>query len=1317
MAEGQEYFGIRLDTDKLQKDAENAKKAFEDIGKEAESQGKVIDNTFNRIAKSAALIGAGFSANELVSKITQVRGEFQQLEVAFMTMLRSEEKAEQLMSQLVRTAATTPFDLQSVSQGAKQLLAYGESVEKVNDDLVMLGNIAAGLSIPLGDLVYLYGTTMTQGRLYTEDFNQFVGRGIPLISELSKQFGVAENEVKGLVEAGRVGFPQIQEALQNLTSEGGIFFNLMEKQSKTITGQLSNIEDSFSMMFNEIGKANEGIINDALSGVSYIVENYKTIGQTLAEIAVAYGIYKAALVAVTALQKAHSAVLAQAVVEQKLAAAAGIQLSNAQAIAAARTKLLTESVKSLNAALIANPYTLVTTAVIGLGYGLYKLATYQTDYEKGLDNLKDSVSEFNTKVIEEQRNLQLLKGQLDGAKKGTEQYNEVKEKIIKNYSKYYDGLEEEIEKVGLTEQAYNKLTDAITKSFGARQYNKFSEEQQGILDEKVASNLEKIQDKMIEKLGVEAGSKYYAKLRDALIQGNLKLGSGYNEILGLDKELQGVLDKVSGKDSKLFYWQDVEKWIKNIITAQEAFEKLDFKAKQRFGIDTTDILPDTEETEEKAKITFKTLNEVISAIKKTEKKIEELRTKAQKGLIGTGDVEQVISELDTLKKTYKAMTGEEYGKVANDKAKKRLEQYYEELIQLTQDNEERKIELEKKGADKEIALINLRYKRQIEAVKKLQEELKKAQGGKLTDEQQGIFGTALSGLQGMQQAETSAVQNKQLEAERKAMQNYLAEYGDYWNKRKAIAEKYQDEIAKATTKGDRLSLQAEMTQALAKLDDEAQKKTSIIVKLFGNMADKSVAEMRKIADEAENLLSFIEGGQYKSGNAFGITEEQFKVLSQSPDELDKIRKAIERIRNEADNLEPTFTKIGNLIKDVLNPENANLGDTLKSLQSEVGSVTQAVSTLANSFAQIGQAFGSDALSAVAEGFNAIGDAANQALSGAIAGFVLGGPIGAGIGAVTGMVSSLASTFAKIHDKKNEKRIQRLQDQIDVLTESYDDLGRSIEKAYSKDASKLIEDQNKLLEQQKVLIRQQIAEERDKKDSDENRIKEWEQQIEDINDAIEDNKQAAIDAIFGEDVQSAIERFASSLTDAWAQGTDATESARDAVKTMMQQMVTESIKAAIQASGSMEKIRQKLQQFYADNVLTGWEQDYIYNMAEQLQDELDRQFGWAEDLFKDKTDTSQQATSRGFETMSQDTADELNGRFTALYESNLRIENQISIGNVNLQATKDAVTQMRDITQNCYLELVEIRENTGAIVKPILQIQKDIAEVKQNTAKL
>lgn len=641
-----------------------------------------------------------------------------------------------------------------------------------------------------------------------------------------------------------------------------------------------------------------------------------------------------------------------------------------------------------------------------------------------------------------------------------------------------------------------------------------------------------------------------------------------------------------------------------------------------------------------------------------------------------------------------------------------LKQYLNELLGLQEDNEERQIELTKTGTEKQLALIELRYRRQIEAVKKLQEDLKKAQGGKLTTEQQGIFGTAISGLQGMKQTETTSVKSKQIEAEKKAMLDYLAEYGDYWEKRKAIADKYQAEISKATTEGGKMSLQAEMTQALAKLDDEAQKKTSIIVKLFGNMADKTVDEMRKIATEAENLLAFIEGGQYTKGNEFGITEEQFKVLSQSPDELDKIRKAIERIRNEADASEPIFERIKDNLKEIFDggADNDELSEMIQELNQDLNTVLQSVGFLADAFSNLGSAFGSDALSSVGEGLGVAMNAVSSAMQGAQAGSLFG-PIGAAAGAAVGVVTSLATSIAKIHDKKNEKEIEKLQEQIDVLTYSYEDLGRAVEKAYSKDAKELIEDQNKLLEQQKVLIQQQIAEEYDKKNTDYGRIKEWQQQIEDINRVIEENKEKAVDAIFGEDVQSAIERLSSGLTDAWAKGTNATESARDAVRTMMQQMVTESIKAAIKASGSMEDIRKKLQEFYADNVLTGWEQDYIYNMAEELQKDLDAQFRWAEGLFKDKTSTTQQASAGGFTTMSQDSADKLDGRFTALYEVGLRVENQINIGNVNLEAAKNAAEQMRDITQNCYLELVEIRENTGAVVKPIQQMQKDMAEMK------
>ena len=121
---------------------------------------------------------------------------------------------------------------------------------------------------------------------------------------------------------------------------------------------------------------------------------------------------------------------------------------------------------------------------------------------------------------------------------------------------------------------------------------------------------------------------------------------------------------------------------------------------------------------------------------------------------------------------------------------------------------------------------------------------------------------------------------------------------------------------------------------------------------------------------------------------------------------------------------------------------------------------------------------------------------------------------------------------------------------------------------------------------------------------------------------------------------------------------------------------------------MEEIRAKLQEFYTDNVLTGWEQNYIYNMADKLQEEINKQFGWAEDLFGEGNGT-QTATSGVSASMSEDTGNEMNGRLTAMYESSLRQEQQIDIGNVNLEAIKISSMQTRVIMQSCYVVLTDI----------------------------
>ena len=247
--------------------------------KVVEESGLSIEQMFGRIQTAAAASLGAFSAKEFASKVMSIRGEFQQLEVAFSTMLGSASEANALMNQLVRTAATTPFDLKGVADGAKQLLAYGTSAKEVNETLVRLGDIAAGLSIPLGDLVYLYGTTMVQGRMFTMDLRQFQGRGVPLAEELAKQFGVAKEEVAGLVTQGKVSAEIFNKAIVSMTSSGGKFAGLMENQSHTITGQISNIEDAIDMMFNDIGKESEGVINKGLEVTSFLVEHWRQVGE------------------------------------------------------------------------------------------------------------------------------------------------------------------------------------------------------------------------------------------------------------------------------------------------------------------------------------------------------------------------------------------------------------------------------------------------------------------------------------------------------------------------------------------------------------------------------------------------------------------------------------------------------------------------------------------------------------------------------------------------------------------------------------------------------------------------------------------------------------------------------------------------------------------------------------------------------------------------------------------------------------------------------------------------------------------------------
>ena len=1546
-------FSIELDNSQLNRDIKKSQQAFRDLGDQVESECSRMDNAFNGISRSVASIGAAWSLQELGKNVATIRGEFQSLQKTMEVMLQSKSKAEALMAQMVQTAATTPFGLQEVAGGAKQLIAYGLEADKVNDTLIQLGNIASGLKIPLGDLIYLYGTTMAQGRLYTQDLNQFTGRGIPMIKELAEHFGVAESKVKGLVEEGKVGFPEVQAVINNLTGEGGKFFNLMAEQSQLINGKISNLEDAFDSMFNKIGQSNEGVINDTIDTALLLVENYEVVGDVLMTLVADYGVYKATLMAVTAYTNAcynyeiaqlktvvaekgaeidadlasavskgrmtaqraaevqalrqeiaakieaatvteriAQAELAQATMkyesfqvtvslskmrvaqaQQELAAAQAS--GDATAIESAKTNLntaikernnvarqssilkrnletastnanaasqakatlvtkadtaakkvqatttslltlctngLSKAFKALTAAMAKNPFGLILVAATTL------LGTLMT-MNSAMDETSEEVERFGESAVKQSRNVETLLAVINNTSAKSKVHKDAVSELIKIYDDYgikidaersqLDQLNqmreeairlirlegEERQKANLIasyEDAINEATKDMQSTLqsalaeaewdGSGYFDDWDADEYQERAKELAIVIGSIIQSEGEELAKLSGSAYEAKLQ----QINDKIKQAYKD-LGLDVEKTFTRVMADGSSIQVTTSTDVGEIdimnqymervqgiykhrqqliesINNSTTATDEeteavnYETLSFEALFNAAYKANSEIKGVESAQAVAELDRR-LNEAIKTRKGTADLLKETNSALETALAGSNDEKELLAlqrKLQNQQKKFKSNSGsgespaqrkaniqkaeQDVNKARTDASKARMQletnlKYQEEqhLIDLEKDAYKKremqraldnKKELDELEQNKQAA-INSEIQRQ-KAIFDAQENVKKAKNKdyvKKNFTEADIDQSQIGVIEAKYQALNSLVLQQQEERNRqvqredaRAMNEYLKDYGTYLEKRNAIIALYNEQIANATSEGEKLSLAAQMREDLSELDIEANKTTAAISQLFGDMTNKTVADMRKIADAAQNALDFLIAGEWdeQKGLEFGMTKETFDTLRKSPEELEKIRKGIRECREEADAAEGAFKKMGNGLKKLFAAGN-DAGKTkqaLSEIESGLNDVLQLGSFLSDTFSSLGDAFGSDALSGVAEGINVAMDAASSAMSGAQAGAMFG-PWGAAAGAAIGLVSSLASSIAKLHDAKHEKKIQKQQDQIEILEKNYEKLGRSVEKAYSKDASKMIEQQNTLLAQQKLLIQQQIQEEKDKKKTDWGRIEEWENQIEEIDQLIADNKEKAVDAIFGEDLKSAIDNFSSAYAEAWASGGDKAKSAKEVVKKMMQQMVTESIKAAIQSSGKMEEIRQKLQQFYADNVLTGWEQDYIYNMAEQLQAELDEKFGWADGLMGGDDESQREGVKKGIATASQESVDENNARLTTMQGHTYTLVQNSNENKAHLAASREHLREIRELANTSIKHLEDISRNTYQLYetnKRLKRVEDELSDI-------
>ena len=779
------HFDITGDNSNFLRRLREVENGVKNTSKQIEQSGLGIEELFNRMTRAAAAFGAGFTAKELISNIAQVRGEFQQLEVAFKTMLGSEDKANALMQQLIKTAATTPFDLQGVANGAKQLLAYGENVENVNDDLIRLGNITAGLSQPLGDLVYLYGTTMTQGRLYTADLNQFTGRGIPMIRELAKVFGVAEGEVKSLVEAGEVGFPEVQKVIQNLTNEGGIFFNLMQEQSKTITGQISDIEDSISTMFNKIGKANEGIINEALSGVSYLVENYEKVGKILISLVATYGAYKVAVMTVTALQALQASGIAALTVAERAHYGWLVLQTTAQ--------------KALNAVMLTNPYVLLATAVVGLGAAMWSLSDNTTSAERALDSYNKKIEKLNTDEEERKRTLEDLVSTINSEVEA----DTTKLKALKDIEELYPALFRKY----VDEKGHIQDLTGFWKAYNEEVVKSRTQSKQAIVE-----SLEQ-QVKSAEwayNLAKKENNRSEMKVQAQRIE-DLKneLANARKDVLS---EINAQLEVENRQETKETTYQE------DLANAKAEWEK--------------------------AKKGYEALIKDQTA---TSKQVKEAKDK-----------------METSEKAYKELggvTGSSLTRQENlaKKQKENQEKLDEEFISLRRQNQQDEINLMREGTEKKLKQIDLDYQKQIDAIRKQEEEWSKAGNGKLTDKQAREISEAYANAESMRDKDITNVTKEQLKAEQQALNDYLKEYGTFQQQKLAIAQEYAEKIRKAQEENGVNSAQVKLLEkqrdvAIQNKETEAIKANIDWVTVFGEFGSMFSDMIKPALDEAKKYV-------------------------------------------------------------------------------------------------------------------------------------------------------------------------------------------------------------------------------------------------------------------------------------------------------------------------------------------------------------------------------------------------------------------------------------------------------------------------------
>lgn len=933
-------FDTIVETSKVVSGFRDIQNAVHQTAERVEKDGKSIDDIISKIQNSMNIAIGGWSIGKFVNQMMQVRGQFQQTEMAFKTMLQSEEKADALMKQLIRTAAVTPFGIEDVTEGAKQLLAFNVAAEDVNKTLIGLGDVAAGMGLNLKDLVMLYGTTIAKGKMDTMDLYQFLNRGIPIADEIAKVMGLdvtnAIKEVQKQIKAGKVTSDVFIQAMQNMSAEGSKFGGLMEAQSKTITGQISNIKDAIEQMFNELGKSQEGVINTGLGVVSTLVENWKTVGKVLMTVVAAYGAYKAAVLGWAAIKEAK------------------IVIGNAQAFLS-----LTKEVTSAKDAMVL--FNMVSSSnVLGLALGV--IAAGVTLFGLFGDSAEDAAtktSKFTESANEASSKVESLVSILKTAKEGSKVYKDTIKELSSIYSNYgitIDRIkEDESNLVSVKQQEIDKSNELIeqikleaTERNRANAISKANEDYNNRVDSAQQALLDKLKDYGTSSSGIAVGIqnivsdsvikqfdelaqkmsglnehskeyqtylKQYNQLEASLISESENLANAFgftgdktsdarmaligylyelraakklhteeadninkaadatedfgnkatstkNRINALQKQLQGA-----GEDVHVLY-NRVKEFMQNYSENNINFH-VNFDAKipswmqnmnipelGRLGKYFSALARDLANNKKSGALVngkWMSTNDIAqrgwdytnAANTKQTKADEEEKQKRR---------EKEEAEANAKKNAAKAKKAAADAKKQAEDRKKAQEELNEDLKQLQQENIDNDISQMQEGTEKKLAEIKNDYAKRKAEIDKQEAEFKKKNkeaGKKVT-----LTSAQSNALNKARDLATQEYNKKLDEVNREAltsMRDYLKEYGSLYQQKQAIAEEYEEKIAKAQTQGEKLSLQQQKKKELQTIEINAIRQNIDWGSIFGDFGAMFKDQLEPTIEKLQEL--------------------------------------------------------------------------------------------------------------------------------------------------------------------------------------------------------------------------------------------------------------------------------------------------------------------------------------------------------------------------------------------------------------------------------------------------------------------------------